>query len=70
MVDLIEKFNSYCISHPNLTECWLTYLELKKRHYSEPLVEQCEQVLTQMASGCDDLKQEDIVRILLYKRSL
>jgi hypothetical protein len=32
-MDIIEKFNLYRESHPNLSQCWIAYLGLKKRHY-------------------------------------
>ena len=32
-MDIIEKFNMYRESHPNLSQCWIAYLGLKKRHY-------------------------------------
>jgi len=70
MADLIDQFKAYYTTHPNLTQCWLTYLELKKRHYGENVMKQCEVVLTRLAAGCPDLTEEDIVRILLYKRSV
>jgi hypothetical protein len=70
MTDLIETFKLYRSSHPNLTSCWLAYLELKKRHYDEQMVQQCETVLARIANGCADFTNEDIVRLLLYKRSV
>ena len=70
MDELIQEFNLYRTSHPNLSQCWIAYLELKKRHYDEFIVRQCRHVLDSLAQGYADLKEEDIVRLLLYKRSI
>ena len=70
MDSIIERFKLYRQSHPNLSTCWLAYLELKKRHYDERLFTQCSAVLDQMARGCGDMKEKDIVGLLLYKRSI
>jgi hypothetical protein len=70
MDELIEQFNLYRNSHPNLSQCWIAYLELKKRHYDELIAQQCRAVLELLALGYLDLKEEDIVRLLLYKRSV
>lgn len=67
---LIQQFNLYRESHPNLSQCWIAYLELKKRHYDEIIEQQCRLVLDSLAQGYADLKKEDIVRLLLYKRSV
>ena len=67
---LIQQFNLYRESHPNLSQCWIAYLELKKRHYDEFIEQQCRDVLDSLERGYADLKKEDIVRLLVYKQSL
>ena len=68
--DLIEQFNVYRYSHPNLSQCWLAYIGLKKRHYNAHLEWQCNKVLDQLAKGHPDLKEPDLIRLLLYKHSV
>ena len=63
---MIEVFNSFRHSHPNLTDLWITYLGLKKRHYTDGDLDQGVLVLCNISAGCKDLKREDIVRLLLY----
>ena len=69
-IDLIEQFKKYRTTHPNLSNCWIAYLELKKRHYDANLLCQCQTVLDLFENGCADLKQTDIAAILLYKQSV
>lgn len=74
-MDIIEKFNMYRESHPNLSQCWIAYLGLKKRHYGanyadERTLAQCDSVLETLKNGCADWNQKDIISILLYKQSL
>ena len=74
-MDIIEKFNMYRESHPNLSQCWIAYLGLKKRHYEahyadERTLAQCDSVLETLKNGCADWNQKDIISILLYKQSL
>ena len=68
-MDLIEQFNLYRYSHPNLSNCWISYLGLKKKHYDENIRIKCVHVLRLLEDGCADLKKDDIVRLLLYKQS-
>ena len=70
MEELIQQFNLYRTSHPNLSHCWIAYLELKKRHYDGFIEQQCHAVLELLEQGYADLKEEDIVRLLVYKQSL
>ena len=67
---MIELFIFFRDSHPNLSKCWIEYLELKKRHCSNKDIEQSLLVLYNIAAGCKDLKREDIVRLLLYDISI
>ena len=67
---MIDQFKMYRTTHPNIAHCWLAYLELKKRHYDENLSQQCIRVLDLLANGYADLQHDDIVRLLLYKRSI
>jgi hypothetical protein len=82
-MDIIENFNMYRESHPNLSQCWIAYLGLKKRHYGasatsdgeanyadERTLAQCGFVLESLKNGCADWNQKDIISILLYKQSL
>jgi hypothetical protein len=68
--DLIKKFNMYRNSHPNLSQCWIAYLGLKKRHYDAHLEGHCSRVLELLAKGHPDLKEPDLIRLLLYKHSV
>jgi hypothetical protein len=71
MADVMKaRFNLYSSTHPNLSHCWMAYLELKKRHYDTILAEHCSAVLEQLEQGCDDFEENDIVRLLLYKRTI
>ncbi len=70
MEELIQQFKLYRASHPNLSHCWIAYLELKKRHYDGFIEQQCRTVLGLLEQGYADLKEEDIVRLLVYKQSL
>lgn len=67
---LINNFKLYRESHPNLSNFWVAYLGLKKRHYSENLARQGETVLDLCEQGCEDVSYNTIIRILLYKHSL
>jgi hypothetical protein len=67
---LIQQFKLYCTSHPNLSNCWIAYLELKKRHYDDFIEQQCRTVLELLEQGYPDLKEADIIRLLVYKQSL
>lgn len=70
----ITQLNSYRITHPNLTNCWLSYLGLKKRHYVEghrvevPPADliRCEYVLQQMSAGQTDFNSDDLVLLMIY----
>ena len=70
----ITQLNSYRITHPNLTNCWLSYLGLKKRHYIEgqhvevPSADliRCEYVLQQMSAGQTDFNSDDLVLLMIY----
>jgi hypothetical protein len=69
----IEEFKMYAQSHPNLSRCWINYLELKKRHYdgrAAEILNQSSAVLNWCEKGCSDFEENDIIRILLYKRSV
>jgi hypothetical protein len=67
---IIGLFRHYQISIPNLSSCWIEYLELKKRHCSKLDIEQSLYVLDAMASGYKDLKLEDLTRLLTYSASM
>jgi len=66
MPDLIAQFNLYRSSHPNLSNCWIAYLELKKRNYDANLLQKCSSVLAKFEEGCADIKRADIIRVLFY----
>lgn len=70
IIDLIERFKLYRSSHPNLSNCWISYLGLKKRHYEKKMIDQCNFVLAALENGYNDWDENDIVRVLLYKRSV
>jgi hypothetical protein len=67
---ILNKFHSYRTTHPNIAQCWLAYLALKKRHYSEMDLAQGEHVLACIANGIPDLKKNDMVRLVMYKHSI
>jgi hypothetical protein len=73
---MIDLFSSFRTSHPNLTDIWITYLGLKKRHCGVNATINSRDIdhglltLYNIAAGCKDLKREDIVRILLYDASI
>ena len=70
METIIEQFKKYSISHPNVSYCWISYLELKKKHYDAITVKQSNYVLSMLENGYTDLNEKDILSILLYKQSL
>jgi hypothetical protein len=55
--------------YPNLADCWISYLELKKKHYEKITTEHCDFVLERMGEATIgmDLKKEDVIRLLIYK---
>ena len=67
---ILERFRHYRNSHPNLSHCWLAYLELKKRHCSEMDLSQGTSVLNCIENGYPDLNRNDMIRLLLYKHSI
>jgi hypothetical protein len=70
MDNIVNNFHRYRRSHPNLAECWLAYLELKKRHYSDLDLSQADQVLAWIEKGYPDLNKNDMVRLFIYKHSV
>ena len=64
---MLNKFNLYQISHPTISHLWLSYLGLKKKNYDENTIKQCFHVLKLLESGQQDLKEKDIVSLLMYK---
>ncbi len=70
MLSTIDRFKSYRDSHPNLSQCWLAYLELKKKHYDKNMTIQCAVVLRELENGHADLKTKDIVSLLLFTQSI
>jgi len=70
---LISQFNSYSITQPNISACWISYLGLKKRHYENPddaLLKHCSLVLEHLSAGQADINRDDLLRLTLYKYSL
>jgi hypothetical protein len=70
MDNILYKFQSYRTTHPNLAQCWLAYLALKKRHYTDLDLAQGAKVLECIANGIPDLKKNDMVRLVMYKHSI
>ena len=77
--ELIIQFKRYSVSHPNLANCWIAYLGLKKRHWhdngiaiqaqaEQAQAEQAQHVLNSFEQGYTDLNKNDILSILLYKQ--
>lgn len=64
--ELITQFKRYCVSHPNLANCWIAYLELKKRHWRTDIANQALFVLNSFEQGNPDLNKNTIVSLLLY----
>ena len=67
---LIEQFNLYKTSHPNLVHCWTTYLALKKRNYGYNEKSDYNVIFNYLKSGEKDYSFNDIMRILIFKMSL
>lgn len=69
---IINVFKLFRNSHPNLSNCWISYLGLKKRHYSVTVgdIDRSISVVNLLAVGCNDIKREDMLRLLLYATSL
>jgi hypothetical protein len=67
---LIEQFNLYKTSHPNLVHCWTTYLALKKRNYEGNDNSDYNVIFNYLKSGEKDYSFNDIMRILIFKMSL
>ena len=67
---LIEQFNLYKTSHPNLVHCWTTYLALKKRNYGYNENSDYNVIFNYLKSGEKDYSFNDIMRILIFKMSL
>lgn len=80
---LLNEFNSYKNSHPNLVDVWTIELELKKKHYQEIEIKNnmlnlnyywCDtkykNILNYMREGNKDYTVQDIFRIMIYKQSL
>ena len=76
--NLIDHFNLYKQSHPNLVNCWTTYLELKKKNYetmaaSDPVQNGDNEyniILNYLKRGEKDYTNDDILRVLIYKTTL
>ena len=66
---IVNKFKDYQSSHPNLSNCWLAYLELKKEHYGPGLAGQCSHVLAAIENGYADLSQREIMLLMLYQQT-
>jgi len=66
--DYIDKFKRKQVSHPNISNLWLSYLELKKMNYDEKTINQCSYVLDLIEKGQCDLKHREIVSLYLYKK--
>ena len=69
---IIDQFEMYRSTQPNIVECWISYLALKKRHYGrdEKLIRHCEHVLHNLSLGHCDITRDDLLRLTLYKLSL
>jgi hypothetical protein len=67
---ILDKFKYYRNSHPNLTNSWVAYLELKKKHYSEMDLSHGRSVLACIENGYPDLNRNDMIRVLLYSHSI
>lgn len=63
--EIIRKFKSYRKTHPHLSNLWIAYLGLKKKHCEE-LIQQAHKVFAAFEKGQNDIKKKDIVSLLLY----
>ena len=63
--EIIQKFKSYRKTHPHLSNLWIAYLGLKKKHCEE-LAQQAQKVFAAFENGQADIKKKDIVSLLLY----
>lgn len=66
--ELIIQFKRYSVSHPNLANCWIAYLGLKKRHWHTDIAKQAIYVLHSFEEGKTDFKKNDILSLLLYNQ--
>lgn len=66
--ELIIQFKRYSVSHPNLANCWIAYLGLKKRHWHSAIAKQAIYVLHSFEQGKSDFKKNDILSLLLYNQ--
>ena len=64
--ELITQFKRYCVSHPNLANCCIAYLGLKKSHWRTDIANQALFVLNSFEQGNPDLNKNTIVSLLLY----
>jgi hypothetical protein len=69
-MSLISRFKTYSQSHPNLSHCWISYLKTNKNHYDINLIKQCNYVLKSLANGFNDISNQTIIRLILYKQSI
>ena len=68
--NLIEHFNLYKTSHPNLVNCWTIYLELKKKNQDNICYNEYGTIFNYLNCGKKDYTNEDIMRVLIFKASL
>jgi len=68
---LIERFNLYRSTQPNIANCWISYLGLKKRHYGAflhpSLLRHCQHVLQSLSECHYYLSNDDLFRLTIYK---
>ena len=71
---LTDQFISARSMQPNIADCWISYLALKKRHYghfaSPSLAAHCAQVLHNLSAGHCDFTRDDLLRLTIYKISM
>jgi hypothetical protein len=66
--DIIHKFKYYQDTYPNLSNLWLSYINLKEKNYDDATIKQCYYVLNIMINmERGDLTRNDIISLLLYK---
>jgi hypothetical protein len=67
---LISRFQAYTETHPNISQLWLEYLELRKKKM-EDMVVQGNLMLLQLEQGhVTDPAVSDIMLVIIYLKSL
>jgi hypothetical protein len=69
--NIINSFTLHRESHPNLSSCWLSYINYKKNNFdiNHKLIEHCNHVLQCIDNGVIDYSMRDIINIFIFKNT-